>query len=293
MRFFQDARELKSVQSNKRIARISRGFISTVLLGVLAFWAMPAKAGFVFSGSAGDRAASARFDTSGSNLILTLSNTATADAMVQVDILTAVFFDFLDSSTNLVLQSVTASGGLGIYQQNSTVNSTADGILDSLTVANLAAPGSTNGGPGSFDGGWQYRENFSGLVGGIDQTRGLGTNGLGIFNGNQVKDVDNQDYALTSAGDDVGTSQAKQLFNIPLIKNSVTFTFSGLPAGFVLTETSVSNVRFQYGTSVSEPFLTASFPPVHAPEPVSLVVWSVLGLAGCGWSRITRRRSRR
>ena len=45
-----------------------------------------------FSGSSGTRAASVTFDTSGTNLIVTLTNTSAFDALVPIDILTAVFF---------------------------------------------------------------------------------------------------------------------------------------------------------------------------------------------------------
>jgi hypothetical protein len=97
--------------------------------------------------------------------------------------------------------------------------------------------------------------------------------------------VDNLDYALTSAGDNVATSQAKQVFNHPIIKNTISFTLSGLPSGFVLDATTISNVRFQYGTSLTEPSITdptGDFDPPPppsggvTPEATSLIVWSLL-----------------
>lgn len=254
-------------------------------IAVIVLGTRVADAGVLFTGTSGSKAASALFTQSGNNLLLTVQNTATADATIQTDILTAVFWDLVDAGSStilsLVLQEVTSTG---IYQQNSTVNSNANGTLDPLVVANLAAPGSTNGGPGSFDGGWQYREQAADFTG-LSQNHGLGTNGLGVFNGNDVKDVDNEDYALTSAGDNVATSQAKQLFNFPLIKSSISFKLSGLPNGFVLSPSTVSNVRFQYGTSFDEGDITVrtgtddSPPPSgHVPEPGSLLVFAGLGL---------------
>ena len=200
--------------------------------------------------------------------------------------MTAVFFS-INTGNALTLQTATSSG---IYQQNSTANSNANGMLASLSVPNLAAPGSTNGGPGSFDGGWQFRENLGGL-GSLTQTRGLGTNGLGIFNGNDVMDVDNEDYALTSAGDNVATSQAKQLFNHPLIKNTISFMLSGLPNGF--SESSISNVRFQYGTSLTEPsiIVPTGVIPSAVPEPSSAILCLLAGgMTGfAGWRRSRRQ----
>lgn len=245
-----------------------------------------------FTGLDGNgREAFAEFSATGSNLVIKLSNTAltdvlsVGDAHFQSDLLSAVFFD-LTTASLLTLQTAVASGPLGIYQQDSSQNSVANGTLVLSSVANLAAPGSTNGGPGSFQGGWQYRESASSLSG-VSQKRGLGTNGLGIFNGNEVKVVDNLDYALTSLEDDVTTSQAQQLFNFPVILNTITFTLSGLPSGFVVDETTVTNVRFQYGTNLTEPSITDTTgeqppPPVGGtiPEPTSVAVWSlILGLA--------------
>jgi hypothetical protein len=158
-----------------------------------------------------------------------------------------------------------------------------------LGVTNLAAPGSTNGGPGSFKGGWQYRESMSGFAN-VHATRGLGTNGLGIFNGN-VKSVDNLDYGITSVGDNVATSQSSQLFKMPLVKNSIQFTFSGLPADFIADSEHVSNVRFQYGARLTEPNFQGTPDIRVAPEPASVVIWMLLiscGAIGTVWQR--RRR---
>jgi drug/metabolite transporter (DMT)-like permease len=47
-----------------------------------------------------------------------------------------------------------------------------------------------------------------------------------------------------------------------------------LPSGFVADKNHVSDVRFQYGTSLTEPHLQGA-PPV-VPEPSSILVWSTL-----------------
>jgi len=106
-----------------------------------------------------------------------------------------------------------------------------------------------------------------------------------------VQDVVNIDYGLTNTGDNVTTSQAQQLFNTPLIQDTITFTLDGLPAGFGLTPSTISNVRFQYGTALSEdPFIAVPtgldlnpLPPIQAvPELASVLLLgsglSVVGL---------------
>lgn len=261
------------------------------LLG-LALAPAAARAGVTFSGSNGSLSASAYFQQSGNNLLITLSNTGTQDALVQADILTAVFFDL--TATGLQLQSATASA---IYKQNASGhgNSWTLGSLLNPSVPDLAALNSTNGGPGNFAGGWQYRESGSALGGSVvPQHHGLGTNGLGIFDGN-VKVVDNEDYALTSAADNLTTSQSGQLYNVPFIKSTITFTLT-LPTSFVLSGNNVSNVRFQFGTDAAkEPSITdptgdddgivITGSPV--PEPGSIVIFAGLlaGTIGLGRSR--------
>jgi len=106
-----------------------------------------------------------------------------------------------------------------------------------------------------------------------------------------VQDVVNIDYGLTNTGDNVTTSQAQQLFNTPLIQDTITFTLDGLPARFGLTPSTMSNVRFQYGTALSEdPFIAVPtgldlhpLPPIQAvPELASVLLLgsglSVVGL---------------
>ncbi|MGQ0633049.1 MAG: XDD4 family exosortase-dependent surface protein [Planctomycetaceae bacterium] len=293
-----------------------RHFVSlalTAVVGALVSCPSRVEAGITFSGSVagtgGTNSATAYFQqdaTDLTSLLLTITNTRTTDVTHQVDVLTAVFFDLVNAAGNtistLVLQDVDATG---IYQQNSSVNTNANGSLVSLSVPNLAAPESTNGGPGNFKGGWQYRmttdsDGLAGLPG--DQNHGVGTNGLGIFNG-KVRNTDERDYGLTAAGDNVATSQAKQMFNYPLIKNSLVLTFNGLPTGFLISTSNLTNVRFQYGTGLSEPSFTVptgipdvvvpddddDVPGGSAPEPGSLLVFATL-FAGLGGGASWRRR---
>ena len=63
----------------------------------------------------------------------------------------------------------------------------------------------------------------------------------------------------------------------PLIQNAVLFTLSDVPDGMTLDD--ISNVWFQYGTSLDEP----SFP--HFPEPGTLVLLATATGALAVWRR--------
>jgi hypothetical protein len=68
-----------------------------------------------------------------------------------------------------------------------------------------------------------------------------------------------------------------------MIKNSVDFTLGGLPERFKLND--ISNVSFQYGTSLNDPNFGAS-----VPEPTSLLL---LGTGLFGFSFAMRRKKKK
>src|SRR5262245_26321113 len=78
-----------------------RGALAAAALGFFSF-ASFAQAGITFDGSvagiSGTNSASAYFQQSGSDLLLTLTNTRTTDVTYQADVLTAVFFDLVNGS---------------------------------------------------------------------------------------------------------------------------------------------------------------------------------------------------
>jgi hypothetical protein len=120
---------------------------------------------------------------------------------------------------------------------------------------------------------------------------GLGLFGPGnLFPGSDLQPPTSPDglqYGLTSAGDDTTTGNAPVTGDNALIKNSVVFTLSGLPSTFLLS--GISNVGFQYGTSLTD----TSFPGVTpgptpgggtVPVPSTLALFGV-GMAGLAWVR--------
>lgn len=174
------------------------------------------------------RAASASFSVVGGNLQVVLTNTSTGDVRTTGDLLTAVFFQV--SGGSLSLSPVSAL----------------------LTSGSIVHAGTANG--GNVGGEWGYVAGGS-YPGGTSY--GIGSAGFNIFgaanfNGPDLDPpaaVNGANYGITSAGDNLATANGG-LANDPIIKNSVTFTLSGLPANFDINR--ITAAYFQYGTSLSE-----------------------------------------
>lgn len=233
---------------------IQIGVISAVALcGIAPAYADSA----IFSASSANLAASAEFETSGSNLIVRLTNSSPFDVLVPADILTAVFFELNCDPLDLTPVSATLNGG-------------------STVLFGGTDPGDVVGGE------WEWEESFSGPAPhGADY--GISSSGYGLFGSGEMfpgtnlqgpDGVNGLQYGITSAGDNPATGNTPVTGTNALIKNSVVFTLSGLPAGFDID--CITNVNWQYGTSLTEP---------NIPEPASALL---LGIGACALLR--RRR---
>ena len=202
-----------------------------MLFGCASVSASPISVSF----SSGVYSATADFMRTGSNLIVTLTNTSTADAMVPTDILTAVYFDI--------------AGSPALTRTSAVVPLTSD--VWEIGSGTLETPGDRVVG-----GEWAYL-----LPPGISST-GLGIFGSGdLFPGSNLQGPAGPDgiqFGITSAGDNLATGNGG-LSGQWLIKDSVIFTLGGYN---LEPSATISNVVFQYGTSLDEP----TFPGHHAPR---------------------------
>ena len=222
-------------------------FLSILLLASSSAWAGP----ITYSFSSGGYSATAEFAKSGSNLVVTLTNTSALDSLVPTDILTAVFFDI--------------AGSPALTRVSAMVPLTSD-------VFEIGNGSQHTPGDRVVGGDWAYL-----LPPGLSST-GVGTFGPGtVFPGPNLQGPASPDgiqFGITSASDNLSTGNGG-LSGQWLIKNSAIFTLGG----FNLEPSAViSNVSFQYGTSLDEP----NYPGEvwnNVPEPSSM---ALAGMAlGC------------
>jgi hypothetical protein len=171
------------------------------------------------------------------------------------DVLTSVFWDYNGSPLNLAMTSATApivtSGG------------------GTTTANNVNLLGSLNE--------WKLPNTGTGTASlpGISQKYGLGTAGLGIFQGGGGQQFN---YGIISGYESNANNAVK---SGTFVKGSASFVLSGLTAGFDLTK--IGNIRFQYGTSLAETSLTplvqiAPPPKAKVPEPSAIAALTTVVL---------------
>jgi hypothetical protein len=239
---------------------------SAMAVALLSVATLARAAPIFFDVDSGALAATASFETKGTDLVVTLANTSTSDVIDPSQVLTAVFFD-LTGVNGLDLMPVSA-----VVPQGSSV-----------------LFGGTDAGT-SVGGEWAYKSGLSGAPGGGGY--GISSAGLGLFGphdlfpGSNLQGPESPSgiqYGITSAGDDPSTGNHALTGSNALIKNTVVFTLSGLPADFV-SSNQITNVWFQYNTDPSD----GGYVGIGrgAPEPATLT------LLLCGAALCLRRRRR-
>ena len=224
-----------------------------------------------FTGSSGSLSASVTFDISSTNLLVTLVNTSTGDPSAPGDILTGVIF-LIPGNTSL-----NRSAGSAKLSSGSTV------------IHGPVPAGGVVGGE------WAYTNDLTGtpFVGQQSIYSSGYFDGNAKFPGNNLqgpKSVGGVQYGITTLFD-LPENDNGGIKNEGLIQNSVDFVLPGLPSGFKLSD--ISNVSFQYGTSLGEPNLTGfgetKVIDVQVPEPGILILLGIAMSAIGAASRFVRK----
>lgn len=247
--------------------------IAIILTALFAGAAKADSLSFTDSAALGLEANALFENIGGGKLRITLTNTSLNDVLIPVDVLTGVFFDISGDPTLTPLSAMVAAGSV---------------ISPSDTVAPTGADGNVGGE-------WAYARGFDATPyhpgsQGVSST-GLGLFGSANFGGDNLAGpiaVNGLQYGIASAGDNpttgntpvTGGSGATANQQYPLVRNSVVFELSGIGSSFD-PKRAISNVSFQYGTSLGE------LNPV--PEPGTFVL--LAGVLGGAFVLRRRRRS--
>ncbi|MDP3000316.1 MAG: PEP-CTERM sorting domain-containing protein [Bryobacterales bacterium] len=240
----------------------------------LAFAAATSWAGpLIFTGSSGYREATLKFEMVGSQLWITLSNTSETGAYSLTDMLGGVFFDIANDP---ILTPVWARVDTG----SCLINPGDVGCSS-------PAPYPTDPGYRDIGAEWAYLQYASGSPSQVlttGQRYGITAVGFGL-DGTSVQfdtdpthnlggptSIDGGDFALAPKGGI--PTPANGHFNgglvakAPFIMSSAVFAFTP-ENGFDLATAIIGNIRFQYGTDLSE--MSIPWDPVPEPATMALI----------------------
>jgi hypothetical protein len=200
-------------------------------------------------------------------LSVTLSNTALKGISDPSDVLTSVFWDYGGSPLNLNYVSATAPtlvNGSGTIGTNVDLKSINEWQYKSTATSTGLGGDATSGGTK------------------VSQKYGLGTAGLGIFQGGTGQQFN---YGVINGYASNANNPVK---SGKFVEDSATFLFSGLAADFDVNK--IGNVRFQYGTNLAEASITGITPikpKKKVPEPSIIFGLSALVAGSLAARKIT------
>jgi hypothetical protein len=269
----------------KRERILSRTFCRALLAStiLLASAALPVRAADLLIGPLSHPTlplqASAFFHYNGTDLEVTLTNTAQTDVMDPAEILTSFYFEI--SGPLLTLTKISAT--------------------DTNPSMLMFGPGSSGMShdplPGGVGGEWAMWRGLTNAPFGQRysiNSAGLGLTGVadGPFPGANLDGpgmVDGLQYGISTATDNPATGNTPVTgAGGPLIRNQVKFVVGGVPSGFDPMAT-ISNVQFQYGTTRCDVPGTVDRCIPDVPEPATGCLLALAALAAGMRSRRTLR----
>jgi hypothetical protein len=223
---------------------------------------------FTGSGTAAGVAAtaSASFDISGNTLTIVLRNTSPFNSGQDSpgSTLSGVFFALSGNPTLTPVSATIVAGSLIQAGSCSTglCNASTTNVGGEFGYQHAGYPGGANQAIASSG---YLTTGLSGDIGNFNN----GAAGQNLDNPNSLNGIN---FGITSSA--AGFNPNGGLSNVPLIRDTVTFTLSGVSG---LSVFDISNVSFQYGTNLYETNIAGSCsgncsPPTSVPEPGSLAL---------------------
>ncbi len=224
--------------------------------------------------------ASATFVVSNLDLVVTLSNTGTYDPRSPGDILTGVFFDFV--------------GDPHLTPVSATVPMPGDSVLDHSLPSGFTG---NVGAEWAYTNGLAYTTSEGTDNEGVSSTKLKWFKKKDLFSDEKIKGtspLNGVNFGTTTI-EALASNAVGAIKNVGLIQNTVVFVFdlpnnlNNLTTDEILAD--ISNVSFQYGTSIKSGLDIAGEMVAQVPEPntISLVAVGLLGAVALSKSRARRR----
>jgi len=235
----------------------------------------------VFEATSGNLSAEVRFWQEGNKLMIQLINTSLVDPVDGAGVLTALFFNVDGQPTLAPVSAVIASGSRLLYPIRQPSDGVSVGGEWAYRAGDVKSPGSMEYGLSATG--------FNAIFKPADRFPGESL----INNGNSMSDIS---FGLVGPGKVLDGKDKAMYASNPFIQTSIIFTLTGLPETFDLMY-DITNVWFQYGTSLNNPYLTSTRiiqrweeEIINPPDPPVVPEPATLSLLAAGAMGLLRRR---